>query len=78
MGLFDDVDAYTDGLSNNSGKMPKGYGFNPEVCVGCEYRRTDAKGSPCGLCGCPTLENFPMDLLGMPPEDCIRLERHKE
>lgn len=78
MGLFDDIETYKDSLDGNAEKMPKGFGFDPDACNGCQFRQTEAKGSPCGLCGCPTVSGFPMDMLGMPPADCPRLDQHEE
>lgn len=77
MGLIDDIETYTDSVDLSAEKMPRGYGFDPNVCKGCPHRQTETKGQPCGICGCPTLSGFPMDMLGMPPEGCIRLEQHE-
>ncbi len=68
MGLFD----------RNSDKMPRGFGFKPEVCEGCPHRLTNKMANPFELCGCPTLRNFPMHKLGMPPVDCPRVEQHRD
>lgn len=52
-------------------------GFDPDVCEGCPYRGTGVL-KRCQLCGCPTINNSPMDLTGRPPEDCIRLDEHRK
>lgn len=31
----------------------------------------------CSICGCPTADGLLMDRLNAPPEDCVRLPRHK-
>lgn len=61
-------------------------GFDPDVCEGCPQRgegecavcgQVNCEHEACGLCGCPTVSGYPMDLLGMPPDDCLRLEEHE-
>lgn len=51
-------------------------GFDPAVCEGCPHRG-DGRLRRCGLCGCPTLENFPLDKSGMVPEGCPRMAEHE-
>jgi hypothetical protein len=52
-------------------------GFDPTVCRGCP-ERGDGVLKRCGLCGCPTTSNFPMDLTGRPPADCLRVDEHEQ
>lgn len=78
MGLNDRIDSIT---GHESG------GFDPDVCEGCRHHgegecgfcgKEDCDHDPCGLCTCPTVSNFPMDLTGKPPKDCPRIEEHHE
>lgn len=66
-------DTAEDELADATGK--KQVGFNPDVCRGCPHRGGGALRR-CGLCGCPTLNNYPLDKLGMVPEGCPRMEEH--
>jgi hypothetical protein len=70
MGANDDTDVVEE-LTDH----PK-VGFNPEVCKGCPHRGGGML-KRCGLCGCPTISNMPMDLSGRPPSDCVRLDEHE-
>jgi hypothetical protein len=52
-------------------------GFDPDVCEGCPERGGGVM-KKCGLCGCPTISNMPMDMLDAPPSDCLRIDQHKD
>lgn len=76
MGDFMDEirDAIADQVADRTGKVQ--VGFESSVCEGCPHR-----GEPplmrCGLCGCPTIEGFPLDRTGMVPEGCPRIPEHE-
>lgn len=75
MGLFDDLgDTVRDKLADNTGK--KAVGFESSVCEGCPHRGTGPI-KPCGLCGCPTIQNGTLDISGMVPEGCPRMAEHE-
>lgn len=61
-------------LAERTGKEQ--VGFDPDVCVGCVHRG-EGTLKRCGLCGCPTIENFPLDQRGMVPEGCPRKLEHQ-
>ena len=73
--IDDAVDSGGDKLADATGKEQRG--FEPSVCNGCPHRGSGALRR-CGLCGCPTLPNFPMDQTGMVPKDCPRKRQHGE
>lgn len=77
MGIFDDAKAYA-GMVDLEADHLRGHGFDPAVCGGCPNRRDDVRGSPCELCGCPTMPGLFLDRLDAPPADCIRLDEHKD
>lgn len=76
MGSFFDriKDNVTDSLAQKTDKVQ--VGFEPAVCEGCVHR-----GGPplrrCELCGCPTLDGFPLDTTGMVPKGCPRIPAHE-
>lgn len=51
-------------------------GFDPEVCDGCP-EQGDGPLKRCGLCNCPTLRYFLLDMSGRTPEGCLREDEHK-
>lgn len=71
--IRDTIDGAKDQLADRTGKNQTG--MVPEVCQGCPYRG-DAPMYRCDLCGCPTLEGFPLQQLGMTPEGCPREREH--
>lgn len=73
--IRDAIDRADQEIADRTGK--KQTGFDPDVCAGCPHRG----GAPlyqCGLCGCPTLANFPLHQRGMVPEGCPRQVEHAE
>lgn len=78
MGLFDDFNRYKELADFSADHMPTGFGFDPSVCEGCQYRDEGTIGRPCTLCGCPTMESLFLDMAQAPPADCVRLEQHRD
>lgn len=75
MGAFDSLrDSIEEAVADKTGKVQRG--FDPEVCKGCPHRG-DAPLYRCGLCGCPTLEGFPLDRTEMTPVGCPRIPEHE-
>lgn len=74
MGLRDRIgNAIDSALEENTDKEKTG--FDPSACEGCPHRGGGAL-KRCGLCGCPTIEGFPLDKTGMTPRNCPRKEEH--
>lgn len=68
------VDGATDEVADRTDKRKTG--FNADVCEGCPHRG-DPPLQKCGLCGCPTLDGFPLDQMQMTPEGCPRAIEHE-
>lgn len=67
-------DRVADSVADHTDKVSGG--MDPRVCEGCPYRG-DGALKRCGLCGCPTLPNFPLHQMGVVPTDCPRIPEHQ-
>lgn len=77
MGIINDLGSSIDDIDFDEPHTERGFGFDPSVCDGCEHHDTERTINTCTLCGCPTPNGSPMQLLGMPPERCPRLPEHE-
>lgn len=75
MGLLGDIVEAVTGADTDE-PHEWGHGFDPNVCIGCEYHGEVLRGTTigCQKCGCPEQS---LDASQAPPSSCPRLEDHR-